>query len=255
MYIGITCRGGGGLAAWIRFKDLPVGAGLRSSAAMGVALTAALVPLQHRVLHDNNNTISNDRDWSETTQQTPPDAVRSIIDEYSYNREMLLHSTPSGIDNAVASHGRVFCLTRIWCWIRRMHLLLLMPLRGTLSQPQPHPRSYCMTFPFPCFSVHTHVPRSTKALVAGVRTRYYRHRNVVLGILDSIQGILNEFKIILGQQSPQQQQSPDGADKNHDFYCAHCAYDCSRLGGSCQTYWCWGWWICHFQFVPEFIND
>jgi mevalonate kinase len=209
--------GGGGLAVWIRSKDLPVGAGLGSSAAMGVALTAALVQLQHRVLHDNNSNaiISNELYWSETTQQTPPDAARSIIDEYSYYSEMLLHGTPSGIDNAVSSHGGALLFTKNVVPDPTNASVTTGVTSNTVTTASKE-----LVHDFPSLHlilVHTHVPRSTKALVAGVRKRYNRHRNVVLGILDSIRGISDEFKSILGQLSLQQQQSSESADQNHDL--------------------------------------
>jgi mevalonate kinase len=72
-----------GLEIQVISRGLPVGAGLGSSAAFGVAVAASLVKVS-----------------SQSNQIGRPDPEHlKRIDEYAFYSEVLLHGTPSGIDN------------------------------------------------------------------------------------------------------------------------------------------------------------
>ena len=149
-----------GLDMWVRSQDLPVGAGLGSSAAFGVACAAALLRLQH------------------PTQSlgVPNHDLRKEIDRYSFYSEILLHGTPSGIDNAVSCHGGAIVFQK--GTETSMKAIENMPELSLLL-------------------VNTRVPRSTKELVAGVRNLYHTHRPTVSPILDAIGAISSEFQSMI----------------------------------------------------------
>lgn len=132
-----------GLELVVWSKDLPVGAGLGSSAAFGVACAAALTKL--------------------TSAKTTIDAeTKKKIDQYAFFSEILLHGTPSGIDNAVSCQGGAL----FW-------------RKGSAPVPVSMPE-------MPMLLVYTHVPRSTKELVGRVRKIYESHKPVVECLLDAM---------------------------------------------------------------------
>lgn len=139
-----------GVEITVRSRDLPVGAGLGSSAAFSVALVAALFGLS---LH------------APPPLGKPSKRQLEVINQYAFYSEILLHGTPSGIDNAVSTYGKAIVYTKLDGAVHMTHTQL-PPLTILLT--------------------HTHVPRSTKTLVAGVRNMYNAHAQVVQGILDSI---------------------------------------------------------------------
>jgi len=78
-----------GLTMRIR-SAIPVGAGLGSSAALSVAVSAAFHVIQHLASSD---------------QQFVADEVS--VNRWAFHCEKLFHSTPSGIDNAVCTYGGI----------------------------------------------------------------------------------------------------------------------------------------------------
>jgi mevalonate kinase len=162
-----------GLKITISSQDLPVGAGLGSSAAFGVACTAAL----YRLMKMKQDGF--DGSAQPYGKPSPTDLTR--INQYAFYSEILLHGTPSGIDDAVSTHGGVIVYTKDIKTNEANKEYLDMP-----------PLSLLLT--------HTHVPRSTKKLVAGVRDMYNQHAAVVQGMLDSIGAIAKEFRDILLSQ-------------------------------------------------------
>lgn len=71
-------------------SQLPIGGGLGSSASFAVAVSSALLVLY--------GVISSDQDeWS--------DSHYKLISDWSYQAETIIHGTPSGIDNSVATYG------------------------------------------------------------------------------------------------------------------------------------------------------
>lgn len=69
---------------------IPVGAGLGSSAALAVAVSAAFHVIQH--------STSSDEEFA---------ADEASINRWAFQCEKLFHSTPSGIDNAVCTYGGI----------------------------------------------------------------------------------------------------------------------------------------------------
>ncbi|KAJ2359331.1 Mevalonate kinase [Coemansia erecta] len=91
-----------------------------------------------------------------------PDAVN----EWAFAGEQVAHGTPSGIDNAVATYGGFLAYTK-----------------G--SPPQPLHTTHALRV----LVTNTNEPKSTKALVAGVRALRERYPGVVNPVLDAIHEI------------------------------------------------------------------
>jgi mevalonate kinase len=164
----------------VRSKDLPVGAGLGSSAAFGVACSAAL--LQWRYHHPYRCNESEDAScqihFPVTASSAPPKALLDEINEYAYYSEMLLHGRPSGIDNTVSSYGGALSFTR------SHHEVSFDPI------PLPNEQG---RNPFHLILVNTHVPRQTKQLVAAVRNLHDHHPGIFTPILEAMGQISATF--------------------------------------------------------------
>ncbi len=68
-------------------SNLPIGAGLGSSAAYAVCIAAGLLAWRHAVT-------------------TPfDDSSRLLINAWAFEAEKIMHGNPSGIDNCVSTYG------------------------------------------------------------------------------------------------------------------------------------------------------
>lgn len=74
-------------------SDLPVGAGLGSSATYSVCLATGLLLVLGHISIPNNN-----------SNQTDTSAAK-LINQWAYQAEKIIHGRPSGIDNSVATYG------------------------------------------------------------------------------------------------------------------------------------------------------
>jgi mevalonate kinase len=198
----------------VRSKDLPVGAGLGSSAAFGVACTAAFIQwkysnhLQHHHHHHHRNN-------SVDIPLTKP--IIEEINSYAYYSEMLLHGRPSGIDNTVSTYGGIISFTR------KSHHEVSFHRLG--KSKVPHDRNdhtnaamreddhtntaddggdnnshddtnddnSLLQNQYHLILVDTHVPRQTKKLVGAVRTLYDTYPTIVTPILDAMGQIAITF--------------------------------------------------------------
>lgn len=87
----------------VRFKpatvavssDLPLGAGLGSSAAFCVAISAALLGLTSAVSVDRGQ-----QGWL-----TYADADLELLNKWAFEGEKIIHGKPSGLDNTVSTFG------------------------------------------------------------------------------------------------------------------------------------------------------
>ncbi|KAJ2711360.1 Mevalonate kinase [Coemansia spiralis] len=128
---------------------LPVGAGLGSSAAFSVALSAALLQLTGQL---QNGAAAEDE--------------RRLINSWAFQGEQVAHGTPSGIDNSVATYGGFLEYTK-----------------GRDPVPLQSTRALRVVI------TNTNVPKSTKALVAGVRALREAHPATVDSILDAVHSV------------------------------------------------------------------
>ncbi|PIA17704.1 mevalonate kinase [Coemansia reversa NRRL 1564] len=154
---------------------LPVGSGLGSSAAFGVVLSTALLQLTGHL-----------------KQMGASAEDRKLINHWAYRGEQVAHGTPSGIDNAVATYGGFLAYTR---GSESVSLHSTRALRVLIT--------------------NTQVPKSTKALVASVRTLRERHPEVVDTILDSIHSISTAAGSLFQSHKPCCSELQDIVRLNH----------------------------------------
>ncbi|XVF31313.1 hypothetical protein REPUB_Repub16aG0135000 [Reevesia pubescens] len=144
-------------------SELPVGAGLGSSAAYCVALSAALLAFSGSVKLDVSQ-----KGWlmfKETDLE--------LLNKWAFEGEKIIHGKPSGVDNSVSTFGNMIkfksgSMTRINS---------NMPLRMLIT--------------------NTKVGRDTKALVANVSARKSRHPDVMCSVLNAIESISDEWSTII----------------------------------------------------------
>ena len=114
MLAHIDCRLAGTFTA---SSNLPIGAGLGSSAAYSTCVASALL-LAHDII---SNPIRQHVPYSKAADQrerlsgkelrlTPDDV--NLVDGWAFLAEKVLHGNPSGIDNAVSVRGGAVAFTR-----------------------------------------------------------------------------------------------------------------------------------------------
>lgn len=153
---------------------LPIGAGLGSSASTAVCLSTALAKLGG---HLNAPDLRlNDKHPRKDT----PDA--NFIDSWSLMGEKCFHGNPSGIDNAVATHGGA---------------VLYQRMKGPGN---PSVRTSVRNFSaLRLLLTNTKVPRSTAELVGGVAQLNSRFPKTSESILEAMDHLANEAYQLLVQ--------------------------------------------------------
>uniref|UniRef100_A0A673V603 mevalonate kinase n=1 Tax=Suricata suricatta TaxID=37032 RepID=A0A673V603_SURSU len=120
------------------WSELPAGAGLGSSASYSVCMAAALLTTCEEIPNPLGDGKSTSR-WSAEALE--------LINKWAFQGERMIHGDPSGVDNAVSTWGGA-----------------LRYQQGKISPLKRLPALKILL-------TNTKVPRSTKALVAGVRNR------------------------------------------------------------------------------------
>ncbi|XP_015355766.1 mevalonate kinase [Marmota marmota marmota] len=150
------------------WSELPPGAGLGSSAAYSVCLAAALLTACEDIPNPLEDSVHTSR-WSEEDLQ--------LINKWAFQGERVIHGNPSGVDNAVSTWG------------------------GALRYQQGKISSLDRTPALQILLTNTKVPRSTKALVAGVRNRLIKFPDIVEPLLTSVDAISAECEHVLGEMA------------------------------------------------------
>ncbi|XP_008847196.1 mevalonate kinase isoform X2 [Nannospalax galili] len=150
------------------WSELPPGAGLGSSAAYSVCLAAALLTTCEEI----NNPLKD----GDGISRWPEEELKSI-NKWAFQGERVIHGNPSGVDNAISTWGGA----------------LRYQQGRMLSLKRPPTLQILLT--------DTKVPRSTKALVAGVRNRLIRFPEIVAPLLTSIEAISLECERVLGEMA------------------------------------------------------
>ncbi|XP_068216207.1 mevalonate kinase [Palaemon carinicauda] len=144
-------------------SDLPIGAGLGSSAAYAVCLAGALLQLSGSF---------DLRRLSSSPAEEYTASILKIVSQWAFASEEIVHGTPSGIDNSVCTYGGAVSFKS-----------------GDISPIHIPPLKVLL--------VNSGVPRSTKALVSGVRERKERLPEVMAPILDSLDVLANKGLAVL----------------------------------------------------------
>ncbi|XP_074062217.1 mevalonate kinase [Macrotis lagotis] len=146
------------------WSELPTGAGLGSSAAYSVCLAAALLALCEEITSHLKEGATSAR-WTEEEL--------NLINRWAFLGEKVIHGNPSGVDNSVSTWGGA-----------------LRFQGGTISSLERTPILKILL-------TNTKVPRSTKALVAGVKDKLVKFPEVMNPILTSISAISQECERVL----------------------------------------------------------
>ncbi|XP_051144101.1 mevalonate kinase isoform X2 [Andrographis paniculata] len=147
-------------------SELPLGSGLGSSASFCVALAGAFLALSKCVKLDVDN-----KGW-----QKFGDSELNLVNKWAFEGEKIIHGKPSGIDNTVSTYGNMIKFKS-----------------GELTRLKSN-------LPLKMLVTNTKVGRNTKALVAGVSERTFRHPNAMNSVFSAVDSISNELASIL--QSP-----------------------------------------------------
>ncbi|KAG0366008.1 Mevalonate kinase [Gamsiella multidivaricata] len=141
-------------------SNLPVGAGLGSSASYCVCLATALLKLNGHL----------------DTGLLDAAAQRDLINQWAFQAEKVIHGNPSGIDNTVSTLGGA-----------------VMFKKGEKIEPLPGFQSLRFLL------TNTRVPRETQVQVANVRKLHDKFPSVVNPVLDAIHEISVSCKEMFGQ--------------------------------------------------------
>lgn len=167
LYLFISlCRNDveGGLTFTVR-SSLPIGAGLGSSASISVCLASALAYIGG---HVEPATIEADVIISKDSDDC------GFIDAWSFMGEKCLHGNPSGIDNAVATHGGAVMYQR-------------------MANSMPSVRTSMRNFPkLDLLLTNTKTPRRTATLVGNVARITNEFPKTSGAILESMEAIARE---------------------------------------------------------------
>ncbi|GES88901.1 mevalonate kinase isoform X1 [Rhizophagus clarus] len=171
-------------------SNLPVGAGLGSSAAYSVCLaTGLLLVLGHIAIPDYDEKV---REFNISDSSSPT----NLINRWAFQAEKVIHGTPSGIDNAVATYGGAVSFAKGVM----ENVIGFQTLRFLLT--------------------NTKTPRNTRTLVANVRILHDRYPHIVEPILEAIEGISASFKEIINSgvsQKELNQRIEELIDLNHNL--------------------------------------
>lgn len=136
-------------------SEIPIGAGLGSSASLSVCLVTALL-LQQGLISEPKQGPKG-QEWTEKDLD--------LINRWAFEGERIMHGRPSGIDNSVATFGGS-----------------LKFQGGKIAKLEKMPTLRILL-------VNTRVPRNTKDLVAGVRDKYIKYQEIMQPVLDSIEAV------------------------------------------------------------------
>ncbi|CAK7892664.1 mevalonate kinase [[Candida] anglica] len=166
LYMNLCNKDTTGMSFSVR-STLPIGAGLGSSASTAVCLASSLSILGGHVKDAN---VEYDQKVS-LKEHSDSD----FIDAWSLMGEKCFHGNPSGIDNAVATHGGAVMFQR-------------------MSNPaQPSVRTSMRNFPpIKLLLTNTKVPRSTADLVGNVARINNEFSKTSNSILDAMGHLANE---------------------------------------------------------------
>lgn len=148
-------------------SQIPISAGLGSSAAYAACLTGALLVLSGRVKKE---------DFRPTAPEGRRKRALDLASKWNFASETIMHGSPSGIDNTTCTIGGVISFKN-----GEMKSLGTCGLQIML--------------------VNTKVPRSTKALVESVKQKLEKYPKIINPILESMGNLSEEALRILQELS------------------------------------------------------
>ncbi|KAL3689875.1 hypothetical protein R1sor_016184 [Riccia sorocarpa] len=166
-------------------SELPVGAGLGSSAAFCVSVSAALLTAARKLELGSGESL-----WRDIIG-----TGLDLVNMWAFEGEKIIHGKPSGVDNTVSCYGHV------------VHFK-----KGQITRIT-HPLELGMLL------TNTKVSRNTKKLVAAVGERALRHPEAMAAVFKAVDAISEE--VVQYLQSPDEavtalesQLSPNGEERD-----------------------------------------
>ncbi|XP_055303010.1 uncharacterized protein LOC129568767 [Sitodiplosis mosellana] len=155
----------------IEFKSqIPIGAGLGSSAAFAVCVAAIFHV--YALTHSQPNFV---RTFVETASEEERQFFNNTVSSWAYQSERIMHGTPSGLDNTVCTFGNVVQYTKTPK--KFINIALKSPINIML--------------------VNTGVSRNTSEIVHKVRELKNDHTNVIEFIFDAMGALVDDVVQIL----------------------------------------------------------
>uniref|UniRef100_A0ACD5V764 Uncharacterized protein n=2 Tax=Avena sativa TaxID=4498 RepID=A0ACD5V764_AVESA len=145
--------------------DLPLGAGLGSSAAFCVSISGALLAAAGAVCAQFGNSRT---EWGSFGKDD-----LELVNQWAFQGEKIIHGKPSGIDNAVSTFGSMIKFKNG----KFTNLKSSNPVKMLITD--------------------TRVGRNTKALVAGVSERVSRHPDALASVISAVNSISEELSSIV----------------------------------------------------------
>ncbi|KAM9446937.1 mevalonate kinase [Clarias gariepinus] len=158
------------------WSELPTGAGLGSSAAYSVCVSAALLTARGTV----SCPLTPSRDTARWSDQE-----LELINTWAFQGEKIIHGNPSGVDNAVGT----------WGGFLRYHAGKITPLSRVPT--------------LRILLTNTKVPRSTKHLVSRVKDRINQYPSVMVPVLESVDAVSQMCECTLAEMAT------EGASAKH----------------------------------------
>ncbi|CAG8629112.1 3596_t:CDS:2, partial [Acaulospora morrowiae] len=202
-----------GMTVHIR-SNLPVGAGLGSSASYSVCSAAGLllalghISLPHTVETSNNDLNSNV-------------ASAELINRWAFQVEKIIHGNPSGIDNSVATFGNndYLFLSKL-CTSDKLFMGFYVFIKGgAVSYKRGSQHINLAGFhSFRFLLINTNKPRDAKTQIENVRIKRDKYPDIVNPILDAIDAISMSLIKLLESGASQQKmlkELEDLIDLNH----------------------------------------
>lgn len=150
----------------IEFKSqIPIGAGLGSSAAFAVCVAATFHV--YALTHSQPNFV---RTFVETASDEERQFFNNTVSSWAYQSERIMHGTPSGLDNTVCTFGNVVQYTKTPK--KFINIALKSPINIML--------------------VNTGVSRNTSEIVHKVRELKNDHTNVIEYIFDAMGALVDD---------------------------------------------------------------
>uniref|UniRef100_A0ACD5WMY0 Uncharacterized protein n=1 Tax=Avena sativa TaxID=4498 RepID=A0ACD5WMY0_AVESA len=146
-------------------SDLPLGAGLGSSAAFSVSLSGALLAAAGAV---RPQAADAGTEWGSFHKED-----LELVNQWAFQGEKIIHGKPSGIDNAVSTFGSMIKFKK-----------------GEFTNLK-------SSNPVKMLITDTKVGRNTKALVAGVSERASRHPDAMASVISAVNSISEELSSIV----------------------------------------------------------
>uniref|UniRef100_A0A8C1I3D1 Mevalonate kinase n=1 Tax=Cyprinus carpio carpio TaxID=630221 RepID=A0A8C1I3D1_CYPCA len=164
------------------WSELPTGAGLGSSAAYNVCLSAALLSARGNISNPLTPQQESAR-WSKEEME--------LINRWAFMGEKIIHGNPSGVDNAVGTWGKSQIHTSFYLFIIKfmLHHFTLFITGGFLRYHAGNITPLSWVPVLRILLTNTKVPRSTKVLVSGVKDKINKFPSVMKPVLESVSAV------------------------------------------------------------------